>query len=85
MGSAYYPQGMHSYNNSSPNAPFTAEYITWKGTGRYSNPVGITAGSIRPLTNNDLTNIAVYKQGAARPLKWQFRKGTKSISCHQIQ
>ena len=76
MGSAYYPQGMHSYNNSSPNAPFTAEYITWKGTGRYSNPVGITAGSIRPLTNNDLTNIAVYKQGAARPLKWQFRKGT---------
>lgn len=76
MSSAFYPQGMHSYNNSSPNAPFTAEYLTWKGTGKYSNPVGITAGSIRPLTNNDRTNIAVYKQGAARPLKWQFRKGT---------
>jgi len=76
MATAFYPQGMHSYNNSSPSAPFTAQYLTWKGTGKYSNPVGITAGNIRPLTNNDLTNIAVYKQGSARPLKWQFRKGT---------
>lgn len=83
MSSAFYPQGMHSYNNSSPNAPFSAEYKTWKGTGRYSNPVGITSGSIRPLTNNDLTNIAVYKQGLARPLKWQFRKGTITQAPYQ--
>lgn len=75
MATAFYPQGMHSYNNSS-TAPFTADYKTWKGTGLYSNPVGITAGNIRPLTNNDRTNIAVYKTGAARPLKWQFRKQT---------
>jgi hypothetical protein len=76
MSSAFYPQGMHSYNNSSPNAPFTAEYKTWKGTGLYSNPVGITAGNIRPLTNKDYTNVDVYKTGSARPLKWQFRKQT---------
>jgi hypothetical protein len=75
MATAFYPQGMHSYNNSL-TAPFTAPYRTWKGTGLYSNPVGITAGNIRPLTNNDLTNIAVYRQGSARPLKWQFRKQT---------
>jgi len=83
MASAFYPQGMHSYNNSSPNAPFTAGYKTWKGTGKYSNPVGITSGSIRPLTNNDLTNMAVYKQGLARPLKWQFRKGTITQAPYQ--
>jgi len=83
MASAFYPQGMHSYNNSSPNAPFTAEYKTWKGTGKYSNPVGITSGNIRPLTNKDPRNIAVYKQGQARPLKWQFRKGTVTQAPYQ--
>jgi hypothetical protein len=75
MATAFYPQGMHSYNNSL-TAPFTSAYKTWKGTGLYSNPVGITAGNVRPLTNNDLTNVSVYKQGSARPLKWQFRKQT---------
>jgi hypothetical protein len=75
MATAFYPQGMHSYNNSL-TAPFTAPYRTWKGTGLYSNPVGITAGNIRPLTNKDYTNIAVYKKGAARPIKRQFRKQT---------
>ena len=75
MATAFFPQGMESYNNSS-TAPLTSDYRTWKGTGVYSNPVGITAGNIRPLTNNDLTNIAVYKRRAARPLKWQFRRQT---------
>lgn len=75
MATAFFPQGMESYNNSQ-YAPFTAPYNTWKGSGLYSNPVGIMAGNIRPLTNNDLTNISVYKPGAARPLKWQFRKQT---------
>ena len=75
MATAYFPQGMESYNNSL-NAPFTANYKTWKGTGLYSNPVGITSGNIRPLTNKDYTNIEQYKFGATRPLKWQFRKGT---------
>ena len=71
MTISFYPQNMETYNNSSLSNP----YKTWKGTGKYSNPIGITSGAIRPLTNNDLTNIAVYKQGSARPLKWQFRKG----------
>uniref|UniRef100_A0A6C0AZC3 Uncharacterized protein n=1 Tax=viral metagenome TaxID=1070528 RepID=A0A6C0AZC3_9ZZZZ len=75
MSTAFFPQGMESYNNSR-TAPFTAAYKTWKGDGKYSNPVGITAGTIRPLTNKDYFNIAVYKQGSTRPQKWQARKGT---------
>ena len=73
--SAFYPQGMESYNNSL-TAPLTADYRTWKGSGLNSNPVAITAGNIRPLTNNDLTNVVRYKHGSSRPLKWQYRKGT---------
>jgi hypothetical protein len=76
MSSAFFPQGMHSYNNSL-SGPLTAEYITWKGTGMYSNPVAVTAGNIRPLTNNDVTNDTVYKHGSARPIK-QYRKGTST-------
>ena len=75
MATAFFSQGMESYNNTT-TAPFTGEYKTWKADGYYSNPVGITAGNIRPLTNKDYTNIAVYKQGASRPQKWQFRRGT---------
>jgi hypothetical protein len=78
MSSAFYPLGMHSYNNSSPFAPFSAPYNTWKGTGPYSYPVAITSGNIRPLTNNDPTNNAIQKFGLARPLKWQYRKGTST-------
>jgi hypothetical protein len=78
MSSAFYPQGMHSYNNSSPFAPFTAPYLTGKGTGPYSYPIAITSGNIRPLTNRDPTNNAYQKFGLARPLKWQYRKGTSS-------
>jgi hypothetical protein len=76
MSSAYYPLGMHSYNNSSPFAPFTAPYTTWKATGVYSYPAAITSGNIRPLTNRDLNNNATQKFGLPRPLKWQYRKGT---------
>jgi hypothetical protein len=76
MSSAYYPQGMHSYNNSAPFAPFGAPYASWKGTGPYSYPAAITSGNIRPLTNRDQTNNAPQKFGLPRPLKWQYRKGT---------
>lgn len=73
----------HSYNNSSHSQP----YRTWKGTNRYQNPIGTTAGHLRPYTNNDLTNIAEYigtqngniyprLRSGARPLKWQYRKGS---------
>lgn len=75
MSTAFFPGGMESYNNT-VNAPFTAPYATWKGTGLYSNPVGITSGNVRPFINNDLTNITPYKQGSARPLKWNYRRGS---------
>lgn len=70
MSSAYYPQGMKSYNNHvNPG-----NYVPWKGTGTGSNPVGITATNIRPLTNNDPGNIFPGAPGKARPIK-HYRKG----------
>uniref|UniRef100_A0A6C0LD93 Uncharacterized protein n=1 Tax=viral metagenome TaxID=1070528 RepID=A0A6C0LD93_9ZZZZ len=87
MSSAFYSQGMNSYNNNLP----TGGWKTWKGTGRYSNPVATTGGNIRPLTNNDPTNIATpnpinpscfsraslptHSKFNPRPLK-QYRKGS---------
>ena len=70
MSSAFYPLGMNSYNNRL----HTGGYETWKGRGVYGNPVGITSGSMRPLTNKDPANDAVYKFGLPRPIK-QYRKG----------
>jgi hypothetical protein len=75
MSTAVFPQGTQSYNNTQ-TAPFSAQYRSWKGQGINSNPVAITAGNIRPLTNNDLTNIYPQKMGLPRPLKWQYRKGS---------
>jgi hypothetical protein len=72
--SAYFPLGLESYNNTLYGPLGTAEYATWKGTGKYSYPVAITSGNARPLTNNDPTNNAIQKHGLPRPLKWQFRK-----------
>jgi len=80
MSSASFPQGMNSYNNNAPFAPFSAPYRSWKGIGKYSYPVAITSGNIRPLTNRDPTNNAFQKFGLPRPLKWQYRKGTTTQS-----
>ena len=65
MSSAFYPQGMNSYNNRLPQGG----YVTWKGTGVESNPIAITAGTIRPLTNRDYTNTFPTGFGLPRPLK----------------
>lgn len=73
MSSAFYPLGMSSYNNRLPQGG----YETWKGRGVYSNPVGITSGNLRPLTNNDPANDAVYKFGLPRPIK-HYRRGTST-------
>jgi hypothetical protein len=70
MSSAFYPLGMKSYNNYTPQGG----YKTWKGSDEYQNPTGITSGNQRPQTNKDYRNIAVYKQGSARPMK-HYRKG----------
>jgi hypothetical protein len=68
MSSAFYPQGMKSH------AP-QGGYKSWKGTGVFSNPVGVTATHIRPLTNNDPGNFFPTGFGLPRPIK-HHRKGT---------
>jgi hypothetical protein len=89
MSTAYYPQGMRSsmpasgYNHNSTY--YNKQYLPWKGNGIESNPVGVAAGHIRPLTNNDTGNI--FQSGSfpsrtysntrvfiPRPIK-HFRKG----------
>jgi len=65
MSSAFYPQGMRSYNNSVN----TGGYKTWKGRGVFSNPVGMASGNMRPLTNLDPANDAIYKVGSQRPIR----------------
>ena len=79
MSSAYYPQGMKSYNNYvNPG-----NYVPWKGTGYGSNPVGVTAANIRPLTNNDSGNVFPSAFGRARPIK-HYRKG-RVIPVHYLE
>ena len=70
MSSAFYPLGMKSYNNHVPQGG----YKTWKGSGINSNPVGVTASHIRPLTNNDPGNVFPTGFGLPRPMK-HYRKG----------
>lgn len=93
MSTAVFPEGMESYNNTQFQ-PFTSSYHTWKADGRYSFPVGITSGNIPPLTNKDPRNNAYYVgtqnrkiypsgRSGARPLKWQFRKGTSTRPASQ--
>jgi len=77
MSSAYYPLGMNSMPSSGYNHKSTyynKQYISWKGTGVNSNPVGTAPGHIRPLTNNDPGNVFPTGFGLARPIK-HFRKG----------
>ena len=70
MSTAFYPQGMKSYNNTLP----TGGYKTWKGEGVFSNPTNLSYGSVRPLTNGDITNAFPATFGKARPIK-HHRKG----------
>ena len=70
MSTAFYPLGMKSYNNH----VHQGGYKTWKGSGVFSNPVGITSTHIRPLTNNDSGNVFPTGFGLPRPMK-HYRKG----------
>lgn len=70
MSSAYYPQGMKTYNNHTN----PGNYVSWKGTGINSNPVGTTYTNIRPLYNKDPGNVAPLSHGIPKPLK-HYRKG----------
>jgi len=78
MSTAFYPTNMRrqaasGYSNGSTleNIP----YVPWKGTGIFSNPVGVTATHIRPLTNLDPGNVFPTGFGLPRPIK-HYRKGT---------
>ena len=75
MSSAFYPLGMNSYNNRLPQGG----YQSWKGTGIRSNPVGVTAGNIRPFTNKDPLNAAPAPFGKPRPIK-HYRRGISVTS-----
>jgi len=86
MSTAFYPQGMRSMPSGGRyNATLPGQYITWKGTGVLSNPVGTAPSHIRPLTNRDRGNVFLSGSFPSRtynntrvfiprPLK-QYRKG----------
>lgn len=74
MSSAFYPLGMNSWNNRLPQGG----YKTWKGSGPYQNPIGVTSTNIRPLTNNDYGNVFPTGFGLPRPIK-HYRKGIVSV------
>ena len=78
MSTAFYPTNMrrqsaggYSNNSTLENIP----YVPWKGTGLFSNPIGVTATHIRPLTNMDPGNVFPTGFGLPRPIK-HYRKGT---------
>ena len=79
MSTATYPQGMKTSNNHLPQGG----YKSWKGRGLHSNPVGVTATHIRPLTNMDPGNIFPTGFGLPRPIK-HYRKGTAIPVHYQI-
>lgn len=60
------------YNHKSTN--MNKQYVSWKGSGINSNPIGTAPGHIRPLTNNDPGNVFQTGFGLPRPIK-HFRKG----------
>jgi len=86
MSTAFYPQNMRTMPSGGRyNATLPGQYITWKGTGVLSNPVGTAPSHIRPLTNRDPGNAFLsgsfpsrtYNRTRVfipRPLK-QYRKG----------
>jgi len=77
MSSAFYPLGMNSKPSSGydhNSTTYNKQYVSWKGNGVNSNPVGTAPGHIRPLTNNDPGNVFQTGFGLARPIK-HFRKG----------
>jgi hypothetical protein len=78
MSTAFYPTNMRQQSASGYSNGSTLEnipYVPWKGRGIFSNPVGVTATHIRPLTNLDPGNIFPTGFGKARPIK-HYRKGT---------
>jgi hypothetical protein len=77
MSTAFYPTNMRQQSSGGYSNKSTLEnipYVPWKGTGLFSNPVGVTSTHIRPLTNMDTGNIFPTGFGLPRPIK-HYRKG----------
>ena len=78
MSTAFYPTNMRQQSSSGYSNKSTLEnkqYVSWKGSGIFSNPVGVTSTHIRPLTNLDPGNVFPTGFGLPRPIK-HYRKGT---------
>jgi len=78
MSTAFYPTNMRRQPASGYSNKSTLEnipYVPWKGTGIFSNPIGVTSTHIRPLTNLDPGNVFPTGFGLPRPIK-HYRKGT---------
>jgi hypothetical protein len=78
MSTAFYPTNMRQQPAGGYNSKSTIQqmsYVPWKGRGLFSNPVGVTATHIRPLTNMDPGNVFPTGFGLPRPIK-HYRKGT---------
>jgi hypothetical protein len=86
MSTAYYPQGMRSMPAGGRiDSSLPGQYVSWKGSGVLSNPIGVASTHIRPLTNNDSGNVfqsgsfesRAFGKGRVfipRPIK-HYRKG----------
>ena len=77
MSTAFYPTNMRRQSSSGYSNNSTKEnmaYVSWKGQGVFSNPIGIRSTHIRPLTNNDPGNMFPTGFGLPRPIK-HYRKG----------
>lgn len=86
MSTAFYPLGMRTMPaGGRSRATLPGQYLSWKGDGPFSNPVGTAPSHIRPLTNNDSGNVFLsgnfpsrtfnnVRVFLPRPLK-QYRKG----------
>ena len=78
MSTAFYPTNMRQQSSSGYSNKSSLEnipYVSWKGSGVFSNPVGVTSTHIRPLTNLDPGNVFPTGFGLPRPIK-HYRKGT---------
>ena len=77
MSTAVFPQNMRPYGSSGYTHHSTLlsfQYVPWKGSGINANPVALSSGHIRPLTNRDPGNVFLTGFGLPRPLK-HYRKG----------
>lgn len=75
MSNAFYPLGMRSFNNTTPQGG----YKTWKGDTEYTYPKQSMPVNIRPQMNKNYSNNVTNKFGLPRPMK-HYRKGRTIVN-----